>query len=202
MWHSFTSRLCSPSPAYTATFAICSRYGFTWRNASAGPDATMHAPPSATICGLPLTGAARKATPAASAAARACAEAAAETVEQSTITPGLLSPRSSPCSPVTTSARSRGPDTITNTMSQPHSPVIRSATRAPRAASGSVLALVRFHTVTRSPPSISRRASAAPIRPVPSQPRSVLMNMLLTIDSERAVVTPASIARRPRWRSP
>ena len=139
----------------------------------------MQAPPSATTCGLPLTGAARKPTPAWSAAARTRAEAAADTVEQSTITAGLDCP---PSSPATTSTRSRGPDTVTNTMSQEPRSVIRPAARAPRATSGSVLTAVRFHTVTRSPASIKRPARAAPMRPVPSQPRQrpfVLIQRLL-----------------------
>ena len=131
----------------------------------------MQAPPSATTWALPLTGAARKPTPAAFAAARTPAEAAADTVEQSTIVPGLRSPLSSPCSPQTTSSRSRGADTMTKTMSHPPRSVIRPTARAPLSTSGPVLDAVRFHTQTRSPASIRRPAMAAPIRPVPSQPR-------------------------------
>ncbi len=99
----------------------------------------MQAPPSATTCGLPLIGAARKPTPAACAAARTLAEVADDTVEQSTIVPGRESPLSSPCSPVTTCSRSRGADTVTNTMSHPPRSAIRPAALAPLATSGSVL---------------------------------------------------------------
>ncbi len=126
--------------------------------------------PSAITSGLPHTGAARNATSSAVAAARIRAEASSDTVEQSTRMPGLASPLSSPPSPSTTSSRSRGPDTITYTTSQSASATMLSATRAPRAASGAVLAGVRFQTMTgRSAPS-RRLTIAVPIRPVPSQP--------------------------------
>jgi hypothetical protein len=114
------------------------------------------------------------ATPAAAAAARTFAEVSIDTVEQSTMTAGLREAASSPCWPVTTSSTSAGADTMTNTMSHSPRSVIRPATVAPLAAKGSVLALVRFHTVTGSPASISRAAIAAPIRPVPSQPSRVV----------------------------
>ena len=157
----------------------------------------MHAAPSATTCGFPLTGAARKPTPASSAMARTRAEAAEDTVEQSTIISGRDDPASSA---TTTSSRSREEDTVTNTMSHEPKSAIRSATRAPADTSGAVLTAVRFHTVTRSPASISRPASAAPIRPVPSQPRLrtfAVMPKLLTKETNQTV-TPASTHRRQR----
>ena len=137
---------------------------------SAGPD-TMNEPcPSANTSGLPQTGAARKPTPAAAAAARIRADASSDTVEQSTSTPGRRSPANRPPSPSVTCSRSAGPVTMVNTSSQPASAAMSGATRAPRAASGAVLASVRFQTVTGRPASISRPAITLPILPVPSQP--------------------------------
>ena len=59
---------------------------------------------------------------------------------------------------------------MVNTSSQAASAAMSGATRAPRAASGAVLASVRFQTVTGRPASIRRAAITLPILPVPSQP--------------------------------
>ena len=108
----------------------------------------MHALPSATTCGLPLSGAARKSTPARAVAARTCAETSAETVEQSTTTDGRRSADSSPAFSLTTSSRSSGVDTMTKTTSQAARSTIEPTAVAPRSTSGPVLAAVRFQTVS------------------------------------------------------
>jgi hypothetical protein len=124
------------------------------------------------MLGVPLIGAARKSTPHLSAAARVRADASSETVEQLTMTEGRLSAESNPPGPATTSMTSLEPVTVKKTTSASRDG-IESATFAPWAARGSVLDLVRFQTVSCTPPSIRRLDIADPIAPTPIQPTAV-----------------------------
>ncbi len=83
---------------------------------------------------------------------------------------GRVGASSSPPSANTTCSRSEGVATITNTTSHSPSSTIDDAARAPSFTRCSILEGVRFHAVTSTPASTSRRAIANPIRPVPSQP--------------------------------
>ena len=110
-------------------------------------------------------------TPRSASAWRISADASTLTDEQSTTISGSVPADSRPLAPVTTSRRSSGELTMMKTTSAADRSAIVSATFAPAAASASVLARVRFQTVTSLPASTRRRDMAAPIRPVPSQPR-------------------------------
>src|SRR4051794_20424245 len=150
---------------------MCSSSGCTRRNVSSGPEATRLNFPARTTLPLPLTGAARKATPRFAQAARISSDAVWSTVGQSTTIAGTSSPSASrPPSPSSTCRRSADVETMTKTTSRPRSSAIESATTQPRSASGWALALVRFQTVTFSPARARRAAIAAPIRPAPIQP--------------------------------
>ena len=150
---------------------MCSSSGSTCRKVSSGPEATRVSMPARTTLPLPLTGAARKATPRSAHAARIASEALWSTVEQSTTILGTSSgSASSPPSPTSTCSRSLLVDTIVKTASSPRSSAMLSATMQPRSASGSAFARVRFQTVTFTPARASRAAMAAPMRPAPIQP--------------------------------
>ena len=69
---------------------------------------------------------------------------------------------SSPPSPSSTCSRSAGVETIVKTTSRPRSSATLSTTVAPSSSSGSALALVRFHTVTRAPARRAARPSRSP----------------------------------------
>src|SRR5918994_4161660 len=154
LWQILTSRATSPSPTYVAPAPKSSRYGRTASQASAGPDTTSVSLPASTTDGLPLTGAARRATPRASVWALTSAEASVETVDESTTTDGAVSDLdSSPFSPRTTALKSSGPATIVKTMSRPASSTGASTTVAPSWASGSAFALVRLYTARSQPAS-------------------------------------------------
>jgi hypothetical protein len=127
--------------------------------------------PEATTLPLPLTGAARKSTPAAVHSARIFSEDSIDTVEQSTTAPGSrCGSTSRPPSPSSTCSRSAGVDTIVNTTSLSRRSAIVSATPQPWSAIASALARVRFHTCGFTPARASRTAMAAPIRPAPIHP--------------------------------
>ncbi len=111
---------------------------------------------------LPETGAASRSMPCVRSVSRNCAEPSSEIDEHSTISFGFVAalPDSKPEGPAMTSSTSFHVDTMTNTMSQLASSVIRVATFAPLAASGSAFARVRFQTV-RSAPARARRSAIA-----------------------------------------
>lgn len=131
----------------------------------------MHARPCAIRCGLPLTGAATNPTPASAASSRTPADAALDTVEQSTTNLGRAAP---PSRLPTTASRSRGVDTVTNTISAAARPASSSTATAPWSTSGPSFDRVRFHTSISLPAASKREARAEPIRPVPSQPSVVI----------------------------
>ncbi len=113
-------------------------------NARRGPDATMVSLPTLTTLPLPLTGEASMSTPRAPALARTSAEASSDTLEQSTMSPGLASPVSSPFSPWITDNRSSEVETMLKTMSRSFSSRGVSANLPPNSARGSALLRVRL----------------------------------------------------------
>src|ERR671920_656274 len=152
LWQILTSRAASPSPTYVAPAPNSSRYGRAASQASAGPDTTTVSLPASTTEGLPLTGAARRATPRRSVSTLTSADASGETVDESTITGGAASDRdNSPFSPRTTALRSSDPATIVKTMSRSTRSAGLSTTSAPSSPSGSAFALVRLYTATSQP---------------------------------------------------
>src|SRR5215213_6806177 len=171
LWQILTSRAASPSPTYVAPAPNSSRYGRTASQASFGPDTTTVSLPASTTDGLPLTGAASRATPRASVSALTCADASGEIVEESTMIDGAASDlERRPFSPRTTALKSSGPATIVKTMSRSASSWGEFSTVPPSSVSGSAFERVRLYTATSQPASSRRAASAYPMRPVPTQP--------------------------------
>ena len=76
------------SPTYVTDLPMWSSRGATLSYVLFGPETTRVRLPEATTLPLPLTGAARKSTPASVQAARIASEDSIETVEQSTTAPG------------------------------------------------------------------------------------------------------------------
>src|SRR5919106_3400026 len=192
LWQILTSRATSPSPTYVAPAPNSSRYGWTASQAPAGPDTTSVSLPASTTDGLPLTGAARRATPRASVWTLTSDDASGETVDESTITDGAASAfDSSPFSPRTTALKSSGPATIVKTMSRSASSSGRSTTFAPSSDRGSAFARVRLYTARSQPASSRRVASANPMRPVPTQPT------VLSLKSKSGIGLPANVCTKP-----
>ncbi len=136
--------------------------------------------PAATTFGLPETGAARTAVPRCSAASRTTCDAPGEIVVESTRTFGAAPSRERrPASPSTTCWKSASPPTIVKTMSRSARSAGASTMVAPRSASGSAFARVRFHTATSCPAASRRLASAKPMRPAPIQPSRIPLSLLI-----------------------
>src|SRR5829696_9554676 len=192
LWQILTSRAASPSPTYVAPAPNSSRYGRTASQASFGPDTTTVSLPASTTDGLPLTGAASRATPRASVSALTCADASGEIVEESTMIDGAASDlERRPFSPRTTALKSSGPATIVKTMSRSASSWGESSTVPPSSVSGSAFERVRLYTATSQPASSRRVASAYPMRPVPTQPS------VLSLKSKSGICSPGSREPRP-----
>src|SRR5207244_3397177 len=140
--------------------------------------------PARATLGLPQTGAASNAVPSRSAVARISAETSIDTVDASIRSDGARVPSESrPCGPATTSTKSFESETVVMTMSRSARSTGRLTTCAPSFASDSVLAGVRLYTVTSTPRRSSRVTSAAPIRPVPIQPKRWLFVEGVVIDA-------------------
>ena len=122
--------------------------GSTSSKTARGPDAATVSLPAAITFGLPETGVARNPAPLASTTARIRRLVSMSTVEESAMIRGVAVPVSRPCSPISTSSRSRPAETMMNTTSRPASSTGVSTTVAPDSVSGSALDRVRLYTAT------------------------------------------------------
>ena len=115
--------------------------GLTCSTASAGPEQTKVELPEAITSGLPLTGAAMKATPMAARRSRMEDEVSTEMLEQSITTCGFFAPGwlSRPALPSSRSSTTSPVASMVTMMSQPARSCSARATCAPWARRGSAL---------------------------------------------------------------
>src|SRR3954469_4001626 len=120
----------------------------TLRKLDSGPEQTDDSLPALITLALPLTGAQMKSAPRSFSLLRISTDSSTAMVEQSTNTPGVLLPDSTPSLPKYTCSTSLPSATIENTTSMPERSESLSTTLPPILASGSALERVRFQIET------------------------------------------------------
>jgi len=163
-------------PAWMIVFPIAARMARHRSSVPGSPPTRMTSFPSVAGPFEPTTGASRNSARLVVTAPASLRDVAGDTVLMSTSTAPDLIPSTTPSDPSTTCSTSAGCDTIVMTISTSAATCAGPLPAlAPSRSSGSILAAVRFQTVSGKPALATFAAIAAPIVPRPRNPIRSLM---------------------------